>query len=143
MVYLLDARNPSRNSDYLNPVWTLQAHDGPVSAFDINSFVEGYFVTGSTDKSIKLWNRHGKDGGPSIIISKNIDVGKVFSVKFSQSKETMFSLVAAGSQGVVRVWDTLKSKAVKNIYENIVDLSHINKTTNKNIIGPGEEISEN
>ncbi|EMR11703.1 hypothetical protein PNEG_00137 [Pneumocystis murina B123] len=134
MVYLFDVRNPPSNSEYLNPVWTLQAHDGPVSAFDINCFVKGYFATGSTDKSIKLWNKHGKDGGPSIIISKNIDVGKVFSVKFSQDKETMFSLAAAGSEGVVRVWNTLKSKAVKNIYGNIVDLCNINETINKNII---------
>ncbi|KTW29294.1 hypothetical protein T552_01249 [Pneumocystis carinii B80] len=143
IVYLFDVRKPPSNSEYLNPVWTLKAHDGPVSAFDVNPFIKGYFVTGSTDKSIKLWNKHGKDGGPSIIVSKNIDVGKVFSVKFSQDKETMFSLVAAGSEGVVKVWNTLKSNAVKNIYECIVDLCNINKTTDKNIIGLGEEISEN
>ncbi|KAG5513505.1 hypothetical protein PMAC_000937 [Pneumocystis sp. 'macacae'] len=135
VVYLFDTRNPPNNSKFMNSIWKLEAHDGPVSAFDINSFIKGYFVTGSTDKLIKLWNAYGSGGGPSMILSKDIGVGKVFSTQFSFDKETMFSLVAGGSNGVVRIWDTLKSKAVKNTYRNsTVDIYHTNESIDKNII---------
>ncbi|KAG4304488.1 hypothetical protein PORY_002198 [Pneumocystis oryctolagi] len=57
----------------------------------------------------------------------------IFSTRFSLDKETMFSLVAAGSNGIVKVWDTSTNKAVRNIYKN-----------NKNIIGlKDEEMSDN
>ncbi|CCJ31175.1 unnamed protein product, partial [Pneumocystis jirovecii] len=127
VVYLFDTRNLSSNSKHVNPIWRLEAHDGPVSAFDINSFIKGYFITGSTDKLIKLWNTYGSEGGPSMISSKDIGVGKVFSAQFSFDKETMFSLVAAGSNGIVRIWNTLQSRAVRNTYGNNVNISDTNE----------------
>ncbi|KAG4304917.1 hypothetical protein PORY_001592 [Pneumocystis oryctolagi] len=123
IVYLFDIRNPPNNSKNTNSIWTLEAHDGPVSAFDINSFVKGYFITGSTDKSIKLWNAYGNQGGPSMILSKNIGVGKVFSTRFSLDKETMFSLVAAGSNGIVKVWDTSTNKAITRLLKSRLTLA--------------------
>ncbi|KAG5439860.1 hypothetical protein PCANB_000142 [Pneumocystis canis] len=144
MVYLLDTRNPLSNSKHINSIWTLQAHDGPISAFDINSFVKGYFITGSTDKSIKLWNAYGDNGGPNMILSKDIGVGKVFSARFSLDRKTMFSMVAGGSNGIVKVWDTLKSKAVRNIYEDsVIDLPCMNEVENKNMMLKNEMFDEN
>ncbi|KAG5439324.1 hypothetical protein PCK2_000860 [Pneumocystis canis] len=138
MVYLLDTRNPCSNSKHINSIWTLQAHDGPISAFDINSFVKGYFITGSTDKSIKLWNEYGNDGGPNMILSKNIGVGKVFSARFSLDRTTKFSMVAGGSNGIIRVWDTFKNKAVRNIYgDRVIDLSCKDEIENNNKIKNG------
>lgn len=106
VVYKFDARKESQ------PLWKLQAHDSEITSFDINAFVNDYMVTGSVDKSIKLWNLAGDR--PSMLLSRDLDVGKVFSVGFGPEKETAGQLTVGGSSGKLKVWNTFSNKAVRS-----------------------------
>jgi periodic tryptophan protein 1 len=97
------------------PTWKLQAHDEAVSAFDVNAVIPGFLVTGSTDKAVKLWSV--ADGaGPSMIVSRNLDVGKVFTATFAPDGEVGFRLAVAGSRGAVQIWDTSTNAGVRKTF---------------------------
>jgi periodic tryptophan protein 1 len=85
-----------------------------VSSFDINPIIPGFLVTGSTDKEVKLWNVEAN--GPSMVVSRNVDVGKVFSAAFAPDQEVGFRLAVAGSKGTVQIWDTSTNAAVRRIF---------------------------
>lgn len=96
-------------------LWTLQAHDSSVSSFDVNSFIPGFLVTGSTDKTVKIWNI--LDSKPSMVVSRKVEeVGKVFSTGFGPDRGVAFRLAIAGSKGVVKVWDTSTNGAVRRAF---------------------------
>lgn len=107
IIHKFDARIPGKS------IWKLQAHDSEVSCFDISSVVDGFMVTGSTDKTIKLWNLKSSSG-PSMILSRDLDVGKVFSVGFAPDTEIFGHVVVAGSNGKVKVWDTMTNRTVRD-----------------------------
>lgn len=109
-----DARMAPSSGSSSKPLWTLQAHDAAVSAFDINPIVPSLFVTGSDDKTVKLWNI--TDNKPSIVVSRNLDVGRVFSARFGPDPEVSFRLAVAGSKGSLQVWDTSTNTAVRNAF---------------------------
>lgn len=96
MLQYYDVRTSSK------PVFNLQAHDDAVTSFDINPVYRGYIATGSTDKTVKLWNV--LDEKPSMITSRDLQVGRVFSTRFCP--DAPFHLAAAGSKGEVQIWDT-------------------------------------
>lgn len=113
-VHYHDVRNAPRNPESTKSVWTLQAHDESVSSFDINSVIPGFMATGSTDKTVKLWNIGPT--GPSMVVSRNLDVGKVFATTFAPDAEVAFRLAVAGSTGSMHVWDTSTNAAVRKIF---------------------------
>lgn len=115
IIHKFDARMPGQSQ------WKLQAHDSEVTCFDISSVVEGYMVTGSSDKSIKLWNLNNEKG-PSMILSRDLDVGKVFSVGFAPDNEVFGHIVVAGSSGTVKVWDTMTNRTVREAVNKNNDL---------------------
>ncbi|KAH9945055.1 transducin family protein/WD-40 repeat family protein [Epithele typhae] len=95
----LDAPSPAR--------FTVSAHDGAVSALDVNPHVRGVLATGGTDKVVKVWNiaddpDTGKRG-VSLVTSRDLGVGKVFSTSWSPDEP--LTLAAAGSKARVQVWD--------------------------------------
>ena len=96
------------------PVWTLQAHDEAVSAFDVNPNIPGFLASGSTDKQVKLWNVQST--GPSMVASRQVEVGKVFSTKFAPDAEIAFRLAVAGSKGSMQIWDTSTNAAVRKCF---------------------------
>jgi periodic tryptophan protein 1 len=110
-VQCYDVRTASSGA---KPTWKLQAHDEAVSAFDVNPVIPGFFATGSTDKAVKLWNVEG--AGPSMIVSRNLDVGKVFSATFAPDNEVGFRLAVAGSKGAVQIWDTSTNAGVRKTF---------------------------
>ena len=116
-VYCYDVRNTppgTSGSDPTKPVWMLQAHDSSVSSFDINPTIPGFLATGSMDKQAKLWNV--ADNKPSMVVSRNLGVGKVFSTTFAPDPAVGFRLAVAGSKGVVQVWDTSTNAAVRRAF---------------------------
>ena len=116
MVYRYDARNNNSNNSTAKPIWALQAHDSSISSFDVNGRIPGYVVTGSTDKQVKLWDV--SDDRPRMVVSRNLDVGKVFSTRFDP--DVGFRLAVAGSKGKVQVWDTSTNAAARRAFGNRV-----------------------
>ncbi|KAI5286534.1 hypothetical protein KEM52_001962 [Ascosphaera acerosa] len=124
LVLYYDVRGGSASSakkdkkgSFASPIWTLQAHSDSVSAFDVNRHIPGFIATGSTDRSVKLWRVDPATGGPSMVVSRNMEeVGKVFSVGFAPDEEVTFRLNVAGSRGVVRVWDTSTNGGVRRAF---------------------------
>lgn len=117
VLYYFDARlapasSPSKPSP---PTWRLQAHDESISAFDVNPIIPGFFVTGSSDKTVKIWNV-APDAGPSMVVSRDLDVGRVFSTSFAPDREVGFRLAVAGSKGNLQIWDTSTNRAVREAF---------------------------
>ncbi|KAK0370265.1 WD domain-containing protein [Colletotrichum limetticola] len=114
IIHFNDIRNAPSTPEATKAVWTLQAHDESVSSFDINPIVPGFMATGSTDKTVKLWNIQAS--GPSMVVSRNLDVGKIFSTQFAPDSEVAFRLAVAGSRGTMHVWDTSTNAAVRHAF---------------------------
>lgn len=114
IVHYYDVRNASKDPSASKSVWTLQAHDESVSSFDLNTVIPGFMATGSTDKTVKLWNIGSQ--GPSLVVSRDFDVGRVFSTTFGPDPEVAFRLAVAGSKGTVSVWDTSTNAGVRNFF---------------------------
>ncbi|KAH8733108.1 WD40-repeat-containing domain protein [Phaeosphaeriaceae sp. PMI808] len=118
MIHFHDTRNAPLDPAASKPVWVLQAHDESIASFDINPVIPGYLVTGSTDKQVKLWNI--QDNGPSMVVSRDLGVGRVFSTTFAPDQEVGFRLAVAGSKGAVQIWDTSTNAAVRAAFANKV-----------------------
>ncbi|KAK9448177.1 WD40-repeat-containing domain protein [Limtongia smithiae] len=110
-VFYLDARTAPSSPRDAKSVWTLQAHDSEVTSFDVNKFVPGLIATGSTDQHVKLWNI--TPSGPSLQSSRDMGVGKVFSVSWLPDKDSARHLAVGGSNGVIQVWDTKTNDSVR------------------------------
>lgn len=102
MIHQHDVRHAPATPAASKPVWVLQAHDESVSAFDINPAIPGFMATGSTDRTVKLWNIQAT--GPTMVVSRNLEVGKVFSTTWAPDEAVGFRLAVAGSKGVVQIW---------------------------------------
>ncbi|KAG2070143.1 transducin family protein/WD-40 repeat family protein [Suillus decipiens] len=86
--------------------FTLSAHDGAVSALDVNPLLRGCICTGGTDKLVKVWNVDQTAGGKpavSMVASRDMEVGKVFSAVFSP--DDPLTIAAAGSRAKLQIWD--------------------------------------
>jgi periodic tryptophan protein 1 len=118
MIHYHDTRNAPADPSASKPVWVLQAHDESISSFDINPVIPGYLVTGSTDKQVKLWNIQAS--GPSMVVSRDLGVGRVFSTSFAPDQEVGFRLAVAGSKGAVQIWDTSTNAAVRAAFASKV-----------------------
>ncbi|KAJ1965065.1 rRNA-processing protein [Dipsacomyces acuminosporus] len=94
------------------PVYTLIAHDEAVSAMDQHPTVAGLLVTGSADETVKVWDV--RENKPSMVISRNLDVGSVFAAKFCPDASML--LAVAGSQSESRIWDMSTNADVRNIF---------------------------
>jgi len=138
MIHYHDIRNAPANPTATKPVWTLQAHDESVSAFDINSVIPGFMATGSSDKTVKIWNI--QPTGPSMVVSRNLDVGKVFSATFAPDPEVAFRLAVAGSRGTIHVWDTSTNAAVRKAFAGRVPDVPVGEEDR--LVGVEEESSE-
>jgi periodic tryptophan protein 1 len=114
IIHYHDVRKAPADPAASKPVWILQAHDESVSAFDINPVIPGFMATGSTDKKVKLWNI--QPSGPSMVVSRDLDVGKVFSTVFAPDEEVGFGLAVAGSKGVVQIWVSFRWMFLKTCF---------------------------
>ncbi|KAH6626003.1 WD40-repeat-containing domain protein [Chaetomium sp. MPI-SDFR-AT-0129] len=114
IIHYFDVRTASADPAASKTVWKLQAHDESVSSFDLNPVIPGFMATGSTDRTVKLWNISPQ--GPSLVVSRDFDVGKVFSTSFGPDQEVAFRLSVAGSKGTVSIWDTSTNAGVRKAF---------------------------
>ncbi|KAJ9669018.1 rRNA-processing protein [Coniosporium apollinis] len=133
-----DARHAPKDPSQTKPLWTLQAHDESISSFDVNPIIAGFLVTGSTDRQVKLWNV--QPTGPSMVVSRNLEVGKVFSTTFAPDQEVGFRLAVAGSKGSVQIWDTSTNPAVRRAFATRV--APVEGEVKERLIGVEEDESE-
>ena len=138
LIHYHDSRMVPSTPEASSPVWKLQAHDQAVSSFDVNPIIPGYLVTGSFDKDVKLWNV--LPTGPSLLVSRNLDVGKVFSTAFAPDAEVGFRLAVAGSKGAVQIWDTSTNAAVRRAFADRV--TPFDGEVRERLIGIGEDSSD-
>jgi periodic tryptophan protein 1 len=77
MVLNFDARTLPTDLKAASPArFTLMAHDGAVSALDVNPHIKGCLVTGGTDKLVKIWNitENGDRRDISMVTSRDLGV---------------------------------------------------------------------
>lgn len=138
MMHYHDIRNVPRSPEMSKPVWTLQAHGESISSFDINPAIPGFLATGSTDKEAKLWNV--QPTGPSMVVSRNLGVGKVFTTKFAPDSEVAFRLAVGGSKGNLQIWDTSTNAAVRNAFAQRV--GPVTGEVKERLVGVDEDSSD-
>ncbi|KAI4241051.1 MAG: hypothetical protein L6R40_004799 [Gallowayella cf. fulva] len=138
MIHYHDTRNTPPSPETSKSVWTLQAHGESVSSFDINPAIPGFLASGSTDKEVKLWNV--RPTGPSMVVSRNVDVGKVFTTKFAPDSEVAFRLAVGGSKGTLQIWDTSTNAAVRNAFAHRV--GPMSGDARERLIGVDEDSSD-
>jgi periodic tryptophan protein 1 len=109
LVQAFDVRNPKNR-----PIFTLHAHDEAVSSLDINPHIPGCLITGSGDKTVKIWCLEGDK--PKCIASKDLEAGKVFSTSFSP--DSPYTVAIAGSRGKVVIWNLEDNAAFKRGFPN-------------------------
>lgn len=115
VLHYFDARVTPSSTSPATAVWRLQAHDDSISSFDVNPIIPGFLVTGSADKLVKLWNV-SPSAGPSMVVSRDLDVGRVFSTTFGPDAEVGFRLAVAGSKGNLQIWDTSTNAAIRRAF---------------------------
>jgi periodic tryptophan protein 1 len=138
IIHYHDVRNAPSNPAASKPVWTLQAHDESVASFDINPIIPGFMATGSTDRTVKLWNI--QPSGPTMVVSRNLEVGKVFSTVFAPDEEVGFRLAVAGSKGAVQIWDTSTNLAIRKAFAHRV--KPVEGEVKERLVGVEEDSSE-
>ena len=139
IIHLFDTRKAPLQSEASKAVWQLQAHDESISSFDVSPIVPGFLATGSTDKMVKLWNV--QPTGPSMVVSRNLDVGRVFSTTFAPDPEVAFRLAVAGSKGAMQVWDTSTNAAVRRAFASRME-STSGDAKAERIVGVEEDSSD-
>ncbi|KAI9741129.1 MAG: hypothetical protein M1834_002842 [Cirrosporium novae-zelandiae] len=140
LIHYHDARAAPSSPSASKPIWTLQAHDAAVSSFDINPVIPGFLATGSMDKQVKLWNI--QPSGPSMVVSRDLDVGKVFSTTFAPDKEVGFRLAVAGSKGTMQIWDTSTNGAVRRAFAGRIANVGDEGEVKERLVGVREEEEE-
>ncbi|RCI03270.1 hypothetical protein CU098_012659, partial [Rhizopus stolonifer] len=113
MIQYYDVRQ-AENGKGGKALFTIQAHDEAVSAFDINPLIPGCIATGSTDKIIKIWST--VDNKPSMVTSRNFELGRIFSTQFCP--DSPFQLAIAGSNGKMHVWDMSSNAGVRQSFRH-------------------------
>jgi periodic tryptophan protein 1 len=141
MLHRFDIRNVPKNPSAAKSVWTLQAHDERISALDINPQIPGFIVTGSTDKTVKIWDIADSTSGPTVIASRNLGVGKVFSATFAPDVQTAFRLAVAGSKGNLQIWDTSTNPAVRRAFAGKVSEANLREGKDR-LIGVAKDDSD-
>jgi periodic tryptophan protein 1 len=99
------------------PLWTLHAHDAAVSALDINPLVPECLVTGASDKTVKIWSL--KDGQPRMVVSREMDVGRIFAATFCPDQPSMVAI--SGTKGSVALWNLSAINGVVKAFGSVME----------------------
>lgn len=111
-IYCFDIRNESK------PLWTLHAHDAGISSLGVNGYIPGMLITSAMgEKVVKLWKCPvSSPKGPSMVLSRDFDVGNVLTSSFANDIEVGGCLTVGGAGGKLKMWDTFSNRAVVNAF---------------------------
>ena len=104
-----------------DPVFTIDAHTAAVSALHMSKFAPGCLVTGSTDKSMKVWDII--DNKPRFVCSKDLKLGPIYDAKFCP--DSPFVIAIGGGKGALKVFDLCQIAEVRRHFEGRVGMSDI------------------
>eukprot|EP00127_Corallochytrium_limacisporum_P001186 Clim_evm21s44 gene=Clim_evmTU21s44 len=95
-------------------IFRLAAHNDGIPGLTMSNLVPGCLVTGSVDKTLKMWDIKG--GAPKFVLEHNAAVGKVYDCRFSP--DLAFVAAAGGSKGKMKIVDFYAEKpnAVKTMF---------------------------
>lgn len=101
---------------FSEPYWSFVAHEfGGVSDFSYNTHIPGFFTTCAVDKTVALWDAQdiasSSNKKPNQCGSKEMNVGKLFSVSFYPSSPWL--LGAGGSGNSLALWDLSGEEAIR------------------------------
>jgi hypothetical protein len=104
MVVSFDARALPSSTAFASALcptrFTLQAHDGAVSALDINPHIRGCMVTGGTDKQVKVWNIDADgDSVKNVSLVTSRDLGVVRAPALPRAAYTHACCIGQGLHG--------------------------------------------
>ena len=111
-----------RNSENCKPVWTLKAHDAGISTLCSNKFIPGMMSTGAMgEKTVKLWKfplvEAANTKGPSMVLSRDFDVGNVLTSSFAPDVEVAGTMVIGGVNKVLKLWDVFTNRSVRKSFK--------------------------
>lgn len=117
-IYAFDIRHNAGSK----PVWTLKAHDAGISSLCANSYIPGMMSTSAMgDKAVKLWKfplEQDNTGllGPSMVLSRDFDVGNVLSVSFSNDVEVAGNMAIGGVNPGLKLYDVFSNRTVRKSF---------------------------
>ncbi len=76
-----------------------------------------------------------------MVVSRNLDVGKVFSTTFGPDREVGFRLAVAGSKGIVQVWDTSTIAAVRRAFADRMGTTVDQEEVSERLVGVEDDES--
>lgn len=111
-----------RNNENSKPVWTLKAHDAGISSLCANRYIPGLMSTGAMgEKTVKLWKfplTNESNKGPSMVLSRDFDVGNVLSVSYAADIEVAGNMVVGGVNKGLKLWDVFTNRTVRRMFSN-------------------------
>lgn len=112
-----------RNNENRKPVWTLKAHDAGISTLCSNKFIPGMMSTGAMgEKTVKLWkfplDEATNTKGPSMVLSRDFDVGNVLTSSFAPDIEVAGTMVIGGVNKVLKLWDVFTNRSVRKSFKS-------------------------
>lgn len=99
-------------------VWTVRAHTKACCGLSLctSSKAKGLLATGSLDKMVKLWDVSTDE--PTLIVSKKLKTGPVFTAQFCSSEESPL-LAVGGARGELMVWDVRSAEEIVKKYPDL------------------------
>ncbi|KAF9519677.1 hypothetical protein BS47DRAFT_1374991 [Hydnum rufescens UP504] len=132
----LNAPSPAR--------FTLSAHDGAVSGLDVNPHIRGCIATAGTDKLVKIWNIEevGSKREVSMVTSRDLGVGKVFSVTWSP--DDPLTIAAGGSKAKLQIWEVGANMGARKAFKAKLAQAgrELREKTNEGVIGVVDDDEE-
>uniref|UniRef100_A0A7S2KZ84 Anaphase-promoting complex subunit 4 WD40 domain-containing protein n=1 Tax=Leptocylindrus danicus TaxID=163516 RepID=A0A7S2KZ84_9STRA len=122
-----------RKFDGGEPLWSFIAHEFGVSEVSYNPNVRGLMATSSVDQTVSLWDAHTIDSSGRIKAcgSKDVKVGKLYSVSFYPSKQQPWLLTAAGGGTEISIWDLTREKMIRDAFQGrLANGSYIDDSVN-------------
>jgi len=90
-------------------LFTVQAHEEAISSVSFSPLLNGLLATASADQTVKLWDVQGNK--PSMLASKNMGVGPLFSVAFNPNSS--YLLFCGGQEGKIAIWETEENAGIE------------------------------
>jgi periodic tryptophan protein 1 len=100
---------------------SFQAHDKTVSSLSLSAGIPGLLATSSLDKTVKIWDTASlqadlSDTPPVCVAYKSMNVGKLFTAKFSGDDPFLYA--TGGDKGMVAVWEVDEMDAIRTHFDN-------------------------